>query len=58
MILRVRTPQAPEDRSRDIDLGPCLARLNHYDAMRKHLDLALSAPRRVLAPVHLEQPSR
>ena len=51
--LRVRHPKTPPA---DIDFGPCLARLSFYDAMRKHLDLALSNPRRVPTPVHLEQP--
>lgn len=50
--VRIRHPLTPPA---DRDLGPCLARLSDFDAMRKHLDIALTETRKRPQPVYLEQ---
>lgn len=48
MVLRVRHPGT---KSKDRDLGPALARLTPYDAMRRAIDVALCQAPRKIEPV-------
>jgi len=53
MFLRIRHPKTPPA---DRYMGPCCARLKDYDAMRKHLDLALTEPRKLEPPIYELRP--